>query len=68
MSESISKDTMFIRVEDIGKVCDPCKDHGVRHYSAREIAEAIYPVVLYPRKNGKSTTDLKKLLERLGEG
>jgi len=58
---------MFIRVEDIGKVCDPCKDHGVRQYAAREIAEAIYPMVLYPRKNGKSTTDLKKLLERFGD-
>lgn len=29
----------YIRVEDIKKVCDPCKDHGVRQYTAREIAE-----------------------------
>ena len=29
----------YIKVEDIAKVCDPCKDHGVRQYTAREIAE-----------------------------
>ena len=29
----------YIKVEDIGKVCDPCKDHGVKQYTAREIAE-----------------------------
>ena len=29
----------YIRVEDIAKVCDRGHDHGVRQYTAREIAE-----------------------------
>lgn len=59
----------YIRVEDIPKVSSPYHDYGVRQYTAAEIAKEYWMglTVLYPRKWGKTTDDMYKLLVKLAE-